>query len=51
MPNRKKKKPTDDPLEAYKRVRKPMPPPERVDKDRRKRMLDEEAEKEMRKGE
>jgi hypothetical protein len=51
MPKRKKKKPADDPLEAYKRIRKPMPPPERVDHDRRKKMLDDEAEREMRKGE
>lgn len=36
------KRRTDDPLAAYRRIRKPMPPPERVERDRR-RDLDEDA--------
>src|SRR5438105_2519147 len=37
-----------DPLAAYRRVRKPMPPPERVLPDRRRDMDHERAEREMR---
>jgi len=37
-----------DPLAAYKRLRKPMPPPERVIPDKRKQRLDELAEREAR---
>jgi hypothetical protein len=34
-------------LEAYKRIRKPMPPPEQVLADRRRRTLDEDARHEI----
>jgi hypothetical protein len=40
------KKRKDDPLEPYRRVRKPMPPPERVERDRRRKALDEQARRE-----
>jgi putative phosphoribosyl transferase len=39
---------SDDPLAAYRKLRKPMPPPERVDPDRRQEELEREAEEEMR---
>lgn len=39
-----------DPLEAYRRVRKPMPPPERILPDRRDEGEQREAEREMREG-
>jgi hypothetical protein len=47
MPKRSRKKPPDDPLDPYKQVRKPMPPPERVDKDKRRKMERERAKREM----
>jgi hypothetical protein len=34
-------------LDAVKRVRKPMPPPEQVLADRRRRMLEEDARREI----
>ncbi len=37
-----------DPLAAYRRLRKPMPPPERVEQDRREEVLEREAEEEIR---
>jgi hypothetical protein len=40
------KKRKDDPLEPYRRVRKPMPPPERVERDRRRKALEEQARRE-----
>jgi hypothetical protein len=43
---RRKKPPSDDPLEAYRRVRKPMPPPERVIPDKRRKIAEREAERE-----
>jgi hypothetical protein len=36
-----------DPLAAYRRIRKPMPPPEKVIRDRRKELDEEEARREM----
>lgn len=47
MPRRGKRKPTD-PLEAYRRIRKPMPPPERVIPDKRHEEAERVAEKEAR---
>jgi len=38
----------DDPLAAYRRIRKPMPPPERVEPDRRQEFREREDEEEMR---
>ena len=34
-------------LETYRRIRKPMPPPERVDEDRRRKLEDEEVRREI----
>jgi hypothetical protein len=34
-------------LEAYRRIRKPMPPPEQVEADRRRRVLEEAARREI----
>jgi hypothetical protein len=36
-----------DPLEAYKRIRKPMPPPERVIPDKRRKAQEREAQREQ----
>ncbi|HEX9122364.1 MAG TPA: hypothetical protein VF984_03245 [Actinomycetota bacterium] len=47
MGKRKKRETPPGFLEAYKRVRKPMPPPERVIGDKRRRMGDEEARREI----
>ncbi|MEX0833325.1 MAG: hypothetical protein WD757_09160 [Actinomycetota bacterium] len=49
MPRKRRKK--DDRLEPYRQVRKPVPPPERVDEDRRRKLEEEEAEREIREGE
>jgi hypothetical protein len=38
-------------LEAYRRIRKPMPPPERVIADKRRRLGDEEARRDIEEGE
>ncbi len=46
---RKRSKPErDDPLAAYRRVRKPMPPPTRTDEDRRRAALDDVQRREAR---
>jgi hypothetical protein len=37
-----------DPLEAYKRIRKPMPPPEQVIPDKRRKVEEREARREER---
>ncbi len=39
-----------DPLAAYRRIRKPMPPPERIEEDRRRKAEEDEARREMEKG-
>lgn len=36
-----------DPLAAYRRIRKPLPPPEKVIPDRRRELEEEEARREM----
>jgi len=38
----------NDPLEPYRRIRKPMPPPDRVIPDRRRRDEERRAERETR---
>jgi len=48
VPRPRKRRQPDDPLEAYRRIRKPMPPPERVQPDKRKKMDEREAEREAR---
>ena len=37
----------DDPLAPYRRIRRPMPPPEKVIGDRRHEMEDDEARREI----
>jgi hypothetical protein len=44
---KKRSKRRDDPLEAYRRIRKPMPPPEQVIRDRRRELEAEEARREI----
>ena len=36
-----------DPLAAYRRIRRPMPPPERVFEDKRRRLDEEEARRQI----
>jgi hypothetical protein len=43
-----KRSKTKDPLAAYRRIRKPMPPPEKVIQDERRKLDEETAEREMR---
>jgi hypothetical protein len=42
----RKRRGASDPLEAYKKIRKPMPPPERVEPDKRRKLAEQEAERE-----
>jgi hypothetical protein len=44
---RKKRARASDPLAAYRTIRKPMPPPEKVLRDRRRKLEDEQARREM----
>ena len=44
---RKRAKREADPLAAYRRIRKPMPPPERIEPDKRRELEDEEARREI----
>lgn len=37
-----------DPLALYRRIRRPMPPPERIVEDRRRKADEEEARREIR---
>ena len=48
MAARRKRARTDDPLAAYRRIRKPMPPPEKVIEDKRRKLDEEQAEREIR---
>jgi len=45
---RARRRDPDDPLAAYRRIRKPMPPPERVEPDRRRRIQERGDEEELR---
>jgi hypothetical protein len=47
-PRKRRRKETDDPLAPYRRIRKPMPPPERVLPDKRRKAEEREAEREQR---
>jgi hypothetical protein len=48
MPRAKKaRRRADDPLAAYRRIRKPMPPPQKVEKDRRDELERERARREI----
>ena len=44
---KKTKRRTDDPLEAYRRIRKPMPPPQKVENDRRPEFEARQARREI----
>ncbi|HEY2965708.1 MAG TPA: hypothetical protein VGJ99_05410 [Actinomycetota bacterium] len=44
---KKRTKREADPLAAYRRIRKPMPPPEKVVPDKRREIEDEEARREI----
>jgi hypothetical protein len=44
---RKKRARASDPLAAYRKIRKPMPPPEKVMRDRRRELEDEQARREI----
>jgi hypothetical protein len=46
VPGRKKRR--DDDLAPYRRIRKPVPPPGRVIPDRRRKIREDEAERERR---
>ncbi|MDP8955970.1 MAG: hypothetical protein M3N24_03305 [Actinomycetota bacterium] len=49
MPRAKKRRRGPaDPLEAYRRIRKPMPPPERIMPDKRRKAAERQAEREGR---
>jgi hypothetical protein len=47
---RKRARREADPLAAYRRIRKPMPPPEKVIADKRRKLEEEDAEREIREG-
>ena len=44
----KRSQKSEDPLEAYRRIRKPMPPPEKVIPDQRRKAAERQAEREVR---
>ena len=44
---KKRAKRDADPLAVYRRIRKPMPPPERIVPDKRRELEDEEARREI----
>ena len=44
---RKRSKREADPLAAYRRIRKPMPPPERIVPDKRRELDQDEARREI----
>ena len=46
MPGRRK--PRDEPLDAYRRIRKPVPPPAKVIPDKRRKSREDQAERERR---
>jgi hypothetical protein len=45
--NPKKRAKTVDPLAAYRRIRKPMPPPEKTFEDRRRKLQQDDARREI----
>ena len=47
-PKRRGRRGPGDPLEVYRRIRKPMPPPERVEPDRRHEVDERDAERQIR---
>jgi len=51
VPRGRKRKRSEDPLDPYRRVRKPVPPPGRVLPDRRREIQEENALREARRAE
>jgi hypothetical protein len=51
MTKRKRGRSTREFLETYRRIRKPMPPPEKVIRDRRREISDEVVRREIEEGE
>jgi hypothetical protein len=47
---RKRSKRETDPLAVYRRIRKPMPPPERIVPDKRRELDEDEARREIEEG-
>jgi hypothetical protein len=47
-PRKRRPQDRDDPLAAYRRIRKPMPPPERVIPDKRRKVEEREAQRQQR---
>lgn len=47
-PPKRKRRDQADPLDAYKRIRKPMPPPGQVIPDKRRKVQEREAQREER---
>ena len=47
MTPRKKRAKAADPLAAYRRIRKPMPPPEKVFEDKRRKLDEEDARRQI----
>ena len=47
MTARKKRTKGADPLAVYRRIRKPMPPPERVVEDKRRKLEEEDARRQI----
>jgi len=47
-PPKRKRRDQADPLAVYKRIRKPMPPPEQVIPDKRRKVQEREAQREER---
>jgi hypothetical protein len=45
---KKRRRGRADPLEVYRRIRKPMPPPERIIPDKRRKAEERQAEREAR---
>jgi len=43
----RRKRRTEDPLAVYRRIRKPMPPPEKVIADKRRQLEEEQARREV----
>ena len=46
-PRKEREQPSRDVLDAYRRIRKPMPPPQKVERDRRRELRDEQARREV----
>jgi hypothetical protein len=49
-PRKKDRDRSEDPLAAYRRIRKPMPPPEKVIQDKRRKLDEDEARREIEEG-